>query len=164
MISEFDHAILNLSINLQILTEDVKSRESYYKKNKKIFKKFLFKVLEEDVKNYPGEDSGIDVMELEFLSLTTMEVVDKAIEETIVEKRAPQVDSWKVLTLKDAFRTVYFYCKYPKEMAPFLTEKMRVAVKEWLDTTATWGKWGFESVDGDKITVDTITEPVKLEL
>lgn len=88
-------------------------------------------------------------MDIVFLSLMTMEAVDKVIKDTIVEKKAPLAESWKVLTLKDAFRTVYFYCKYPKEMAPFLTEKMRVEVKEWLDSTATWGIWGFDDNVGD---------------
>lgn len=107
------------------------------------------KTLDKDMKNYPAENSGVNVMDIVFLSLMTMEAVDKVIKDTIVEKKAPLAESWKVLTLKDAFRTVYFYCKYPKEMAPFLTEKMRVEVKEWLDSTATWGIWGFDDNVGD---------------
>ncbi len=105
--------------------------------------------MEADIQNYPDEESGLNPAEIVFLSLMTRSAVDKIIEDTIVKKKAPQDHGWKVLTLVDAFRTVYFYCKYPKEMAPFLTEQMRVDVKEWLDSTATWGTWGFENEPSD---------------
>lgn len=90
-------------------------------------------------------------MDIAFLSLMTMATVDEIIEDTIVNKKAPLDESWKVFTLKDAFRTVFFYCKYPKEMAQFLTEKMRIEVKEWLDSTPTWGSWGFDDDDDAKV-------------
>jgi len=148
----------------KILAKDIKSRTKYYEQNRTIFKAFILKVLEADIKNYPGEDSKIDVENTAFLSLMIMDTVTEIMRETIASENAPVDYSWKILNLKDAFRTVYFYCKYPKEMAPFLTEEMRVDVKEWLDSTATWGKWGFK--DGDaKVNSSVNNDSVlKLEL
>lgn len=139
----------------------MENRKKYYENNKKIFESFIVKTMNVDMKNYPDENSGINVMEINFLSLMTIDTVDKLIDETIVKKKAPLDHNWNVLTLKDAFRTVYFYCKYPKEMAPFLTETMRVEVKEWLDSTATWGIWGFESND---VIGDGSNENVQMKL
>lgn len=157
-------------LHLQILTDDVKARKNYYAKNKKIFESFIFKTMDRDMQNYPDEKSGIDVMEVTFLSFMTMEIVDEIIKDTIVKKKAPPNSSWNVLTLKDAFRTLFFYCKYPKELASFLTEEMRVDVKEWLDSTGTWGKWGFDDdvSEGSEYSVqpnnDTLEFGVKMEL
>lgn len=122
------------------------------------------KILDADLKNYPAEDSGINVMDIDFLSLMSMDTVTAIMKDTITSKNAPVDNDWKILNLKDAFRTVYFYCKYPKQMAPFLTEKMRVEVKEWLDSAATWGNWGFD--DGDASIQLSVSEDsnVKLEL
>lgn len=149
------------------MADDVKSRKNYYEKNKQIFESFLSKVLDKDMKNYPDENSGVNVMDITFLSLMTMEAVDKIIEETIVKKKAP-IESWNVFTLKDAFRTVFFYCKYPKEMAPFITEEMRVDVREWLDSSPTWGIWGFDDAGSDfndlTITANNDTMQFKSEL
>lgn len=119
--------------------------------------------MDSDMNNYPDENSGLNATDIQFLSLMTMATVDKIIEDTIVKKKAPPTDSWKVLTLKDAFRVVFFYCKYPKEMAPFLTEQMRAEVKEWLDSTATWGIWGFDSDESDS-SDDSNATPLKIEL
>lgn len=145
----------------------MKTRKEYFEKNKKVFEHFVLKAMDQDLKNYPHEKSGEEIMEIEFLSLMTMETVDEVIEATIVKQKAPLVEDWKVLTLLDAFRTVYFYCKYPKEMAPFLTEEMRGEVKEWLDSVATWGKWGFESDASDASDAsesDNVNAPLHLEL
>ncbi|XP_037048207.1 uncharacterized protein LOC119082726 [Bradysia coprophila] len=133
----------------KLLIADMKSRKEYYKTNKKIFKSFIIKAMEADLKNYPDEDSGLNAADIRFLSLMTTEAVDDIIEEVIVKKNAPQDNNWNVFTLLDTFRTVYYYCKYPQEMAPLLTDRMHVAVKDWLDSTATWGSWGFENAAGD---------------
>lgn len=151
----------NFTLSIQMLINDVTSREAYYEKNKKIFEAFILKAMDADLKNYPDEKSGINPADVAFLSLMTRATVDKIIEDTIAKKKAPVDDSWKVLTLVDAFRTVYYYCKYPKELAPFLTEKMRVDVKEWLDSTATWGTWGFEDDESD---ANDNTSELKIEL
>jgi len=155
----------------KILTNDVKTRHTYFETNKKVFETFLMRVLQKDLKNYPDENSGLDPLEIHFLSMMTNEAVDEIIKKTIVDKQAPLEESWKVLSLKDSFRTVFYYCKYPKELAVLLTKEMRDEVKEWLDSTATWGKWGFESDDSEpSIKLDNLTPlnlddaPLKLEL
>lgn len=143
-----------------MLANDLKTRRNLYEKNKKTFKAFTLKVMEKDMKNYPAEDSGIDVMTINFLSLLSMETLDGVMNETIDNKKSLADVHWDVLTLKDVFRTIFYYCKYPKEVAPFLTENMRTKVKEWLDDTATWGLWGFDS--GEAASGEQPT--VKLEL
>lgn len=142
-----------------MLIDDVISRENYYKKNKKIFEAFILKTMEADLKNYPEEES--DAANIPFLSLMTRSAVEQIIEDTIATKKAPADKGWKVLTLVDTFRILFYYCKYPKELAPFLTEPMRVDVKEWLDSTVTWGSWGFEN---DASEANENTAELKLEL
>lgn len=135
---------------LQILTKDIESRTKYYEKNIKMFEAFVLTVL--DKYRNPDEDSNVNVKETSFLSSMIMDTVHQAMKDIIASEKAPVDGSWKILNLKDAFRTVYFYCKYPKQMAPFLTEKMRVEVRGWLDSTATRTKWGFDDdVSGDSV-------------
>lgn len=117
-------------------------------------------MLSNDIKNYPGEDSDEDPMQIMFLSKMTMEAVDEIIEETVLKKGVIEDESWQVLTLKDAFRTVFFYCKYPKELVQIFTKTMRDEVKDWLDSEPTWGNWGFDNNES----VINIQEPLKLEL
>lgn len=106
--------------------------------------------MDADLKNYPDEESGLNAADIQFLSLMSTSDVDEIIEDIIEKKNPPQDNNWNVFTLLDTFRTVYYYCKYPQETAPFLVERMRVAVKEWLDSTATWGNWGFENAPSDE--------------
>lgn len=115
-----------------------------------------------DLDNYPEEGSELDASTIQFLSLMTTTAVDKIIEDIIVKKNAPQDNNWNVFTLLDTFRTVYYYCKYPNEMAPLLTDRMRVSVKDWLDLTPTWGVWGFANAEVENAS-ENPTE-LKLEL
>lgn len=139
----------------------MKTRAAYFQKNWKAFESFVMNVLYKDIKNYPDIGSNENPLEIMFLSKMTIGDVDKIMEKTINDKKLTSDESWKILTLKDTFRTIFFYCKYPKELVQIFPPKMRDDVKYWLDSTPTWGVRGFDD-DGEPSI--NVAETVHIEM